>query len=183
MYFDTFYKNYFEKCLIDILHLCINIINKKTTLETLTSDKVAFLCDFILLDNPLRAVAFCALIVYLLHGKSIPYGCISLEIDGGGGGGVRTELPAGHLSPTSTIAPQHMYHIISLDFTYTPMLQSPKRGDIMRTGRPTLDRKGTSINLRLNEELKDYLEHMALINGTSVSEYIRQLIQNDMENK
>lgn len=53
----------------------------------------------------------------------------------------------------------------------------------MRTGRPTLDRKGTSINLRLNEELKDYLERIALINGISVSEYIRQLIQNDMANK
>ena len=53
----------------------------------------------------------------------------------------------------------------------------------MRTGRPTLDRKGTSINLRLNEELKEHVERMALIHGISVSEYIRQLIQNDMGNK
>ena len=49
--------------------------------------------------------------------------------------------------------------------------------------RPTDDRKGETIRLRVNEEMRLYLERQASKTAQSVSEYVRQLIRKDMMTK
>lgn len=49
--------------------------------------------------------------------------------------------------------------------------------------RTTLDPKNEKIKLRLNEELKDHVQRYADKDGITLSEYIRELIRQDMRNK
>lgn len=49
--------------------------------------------------------------------------------------------------------------------------------------RTTSDPKNEKIKLRLNEELKSHVQRFADKEGISLSEYIRELIRQDMRNK
>lgn len=51
----------------------------------------------------------------------------------------------------------------------------------MRTGRPTSDKKEQTLKLRLNEEMREWVEAQSDRQGISMSEYIRCLIEADME--
>lgn len=54
----------------------------------------------------------------------------------------------------------------------------------MRTGRPTLDKKDSTLKLRLNDDMRLWAEMRAKRLDISLSEYIRVLIRHDMrENK
>ena len=50
-------------------------------------------------------------------------------------------------------------------------------------GRYTSDPKETTLKLRLNDEMRNHVEKSSKSKSVSMSEYIRQLIQNDMRNK
>ena len=50
----------------------------------------------------------------------------------------------------------------------------------MRTGRPTTDKKEQTIKLRLNDEMRRWIERQSYKAGVSMSEYIRELIRMDM---
>lgn len=50
----------------------------------------------------------------------------------------------------------------------------------MRTGRPTVDKKETTLKLRLNDDMREHIENRAKRNGISMSEYLRGLIKADM---
>lgn len=52
-----------------------------------------------------------------------------------------------------------------------------------RQGRQTTDPKETTIKLRLNETMRSHIEKSAKAKSVSMSEYLRQLIQNDMRNR
>lgn len=47
--------------------------------------------------------------------------------------------------------------------------------------RTTSDPKNEKIKLRLNEELKNHIQRYADKEGVSLSEYIRELIRQDMK--
>lgn len=49
--------------------------------------------------------------------------------------------------------------------------------------RTTLDPKNEKIKLRLNEDLKAHVEECANRKGVSLSEYVRELIRQDMKSK
>ena len=49
-----------------------------------------------------------------------------------------------------------------------------------RTGRPTLDKKEQTIKLRLNDEMRAWIEKCSQTEGISMSEYIRGIIEADM---
>lgn len=49
--------------------------------------------------------------------------------------------------------------------------------------RTTSDPKNEKIKLRLNEELKAHVEKYAGKDGVSLSEYIRELIRQDVRNR
>lgn len=49
--------------------------------------------------------------------------------------------------------------------------------------RTTSDPKNEKIKLRLNEDLKNHVQRCADKEGISLSEYIRELIRQDMRNK
>lgn len=49
--------------------------------------------------------------------------------------------------------------------------------------RTTSDPKDQNIKLRLGEDLKTYVDKTSNRKGISVSEYIRELIRQDMRNK
>lgn len=49
--------------------------------------------------------------------------------------------------------------------------------------RTTSDPKNEKIKLRLNEELKDHVQRYADKDRITLSEYIRELIRQDMRNK
>lgn len=49
--------------------------------------------------------------------------------------------------------------------------------------RTTSDPKNEKIKLRLNEELKGHVQKCADKDGITLSEYIRELIRQDMRNK
>lgn len=49
--------------------------------------------------------------------------------------------------------------------------------------RTTSDPKDKNIKLRLSEDLKAYVDKISNRKGISVSEYIRELIRQDMKNK
>lgn len=50
----------------------------------------------------------------------------------------------------------------------------------MRIGRPTQDKKEQTLKLRLNDEMREWIEKNADSNGVTMSEYIRGLIEDDM---
>lgn len=50
----------------------------------------------------------------------------------------------------------------------------------MRHGRTTTDPKEQTIKLRLNDIMRSWIEKQAYRNGISMSEYIRELISQDM---
>lgn len=50
----------------------------------------------------------------------------------------------------------------------------------MRTGRPTMDKKESTIKLRINEDMRSWIESRADNEKISMSEYLRKLILNDM---
>ena len=47
-------------------------------------------------------------------------------------------------------------------------------------GRPTTDPKQQTVKLRLNDDMREFIEAVADHNGITMSEYIRRLIENDM---
>lgn len=49
--------------------------------------------------------------------------------------------------------------------------------------RTTSDPKNEKIKLRLNEDLKNHVQRYADKEGVSLSEYIRDLIRQDIKNK
>lgn len=49
-----------------------------------------------------------------------------------------------------------------------------------KTGRPTLDKKEQTLKLRLNDDMRRWVEKMSDEEGVSMSEYIRKLIRDDM---
>ena len=49
-----------------------------------------------------------------------------------------------------------------------------------KLGRPTLDKKDQTIKLRLNDDMRAWIEKRSDKEGTSMSEYIRGLIKADM---
>lgn len=52
-----------------------------------------------------------------------------------------------------------------------------------RIGRPTLDKKDCTLKLRLNEEMREYVDFMSSLCGISMSEYMRELIRLDMSRR
>lgn len=50
----------------------------------------------------------------------------------------------------------------------------------MRTGRPTDDKKDTTLKLRLNDDMRNHIERMSVKKNISMSEYLRLLILSDM---
>lgn len=50
-------------------------------------------------------------------------------------------------------------------------------------GRTTTDPKETTLKLRINEEMRNFVEKSANRKGITMSEYIRNLIRYDMRNK
>ena len=50
----------------------------------------------------------------------------------------------------------------------------------MPIGRPTVDKKEQTLKLRLNDEMREWVERRSMLEGVSMSEYIRQLISDDM---
>ena len=53
----------------------------------------------------------------------------------------------------------------------------------MRTGRPTDDKKDTTLKLRLSDDMRQHIEKMASKRGISMSEYIKHLIESDIRNQ
>ena len=53
----------------------------------------------------------------------------------------------------------------------------------MNTGRPTTDKKEQTLKLRLNDDMRTWVERAAAAEGISMSEYIRWLIEADMDGK
>lgn len=49
--------------------------------------------------------------------------------------------------------------------------------------RYSTDPKETTVKLRLNEGMRKHIEQSSKRKAVSMSEYIRQLIRNDMKNK
>ena len=49
--------------------------------------------------------------------------------------------------------------------------------------RYSIDPKGTTVKLRLNEKMRSHIEKSAKSKSISMSEYIRKLIKSDMQNK
>ena len=50
----------------------------------------------------------------------------------------------------------------------------------MRTGRTTLDKKDSTLKLRLNDDMRQWVEIRSESKSISMSEYIRDLIKSDM---
>lgn len=53
----------------------------------------------------------------------------------------------------------------------------------MPRGRPTIDHKNNPIRVRLNEEMRDWIEYRSKITGLTISQLIRDMIENEMKNK
>lgn len=51
-----------------------------------------------------------------------------------------------------------------------------------KLGRPTLDKKDQTLKLRLNDDMRSWVEERADDEGISMSEYLRELIRLDMRN-
>lgn len=50
-------------------------------------------------------------------------------------------------------------------------------------GRPTQDRKGESIRIRLNDEMRMFIEHKSRTTGKSISEIFREYVLADMRHR
>lgn len=50
----------------------------------------------------------------------------------------------------------------------------------MRNGRPTMDKKESTIKLRINEDMRSWIERQADREKISMSEYLRNIILNNM---
>jgi len=50
----------------------------------------------------------------------------------------------------------------------------------MNTGRPTIDHKGESIRVRVNDDMRKWLYQISRKNQKSVSQVIRDLIDESM---
>lgn len=53
----------------------------------------------------------------------------------------------------------------------------------MKTGRPTVDKKETTLKLRLNDDMREHIENRSKRNRVSMSEYLRGLIKADMHKR
>lgn len=53
----------------------------------------------------------------------------------------------------------------------------------MPRGRPTTDHKNNPIRIRLNEEMRDWIEKKSESIGITISQLIRDMIENEMKNK
>lgn len=53
----------------------------------------------------------------------------------------------------------------------------------MPRGRPTIDHKNNPIRVRLNEEMRDWIEKKSESTGTTISQLIRDMIENEMKMK
>lgn len=53
----------------------------------------------------------------------------------------------------------------------------------MPRGRPTTDHKNNPIRIRLNEEMRDWIEKKSESTGITISQFIRDMIENEMKNK
>lgn len=49
--------------------------------------------------------------------------------------------------------------------------------------RTTSDKKDTTLKLRLNDDMREHIEKYAKRKGISMSEYLRQLIYDDMRKR
>jgi len=50
-------------------------------------------------------------------------------------------------------------------------------------GRPTQDRKGESIRIRLNDEMRMFIDHKSRTTGKSISEIFREYVLADMRHR
>ena len=53
---------------------------------------------------------------------------------------------------------------------------------MLHTGRPTSDKKGESIRIRLNDQMRAYIEYKSKRTGKSISEIFREYVTRDMFN-
>ena len=54
---------------------------------------------------------------------------------------------------------------------------------MLKAGRPTMDKKDQTLKLRLNDEMRSWVERCSDRDGISMSEYIRELIKSDMASR
>ena len=52
-----------------------------------------------------------------------------------------------------------------------------------RYGRPTEDKKGESIRIRLNNDMRSFIEHKSITTGKSISQIFRDYISADMKSR
>lgn len=50
-------------------------------------------------------------------------------------------------------------------------------------GRPTSDRKGESIRIRLNDDMRSFIERKSITTGKSISQIFRDYITADMRSR
>ena len=53
----------------------------------------------------------------------------------------------------------------------------------MPRGRPTTDHKNNPIRIRLNEDMRDWIEKKSESTGITISQLIRDMIENEMKTK
>ena len=53
----------------------------------------------------------------------------------------------------------------------------------MPRGRPTSDHKNNPIRVRLNDEMRVWIEGRSTITGRTISQIIRDMIENEMKTK
>lgn len=84
------------------------------------------------------------------------------------GGGVLTE-PAG--------APNEFNEEPNLSISsYIKEIEMPR-------GRPTADHKNNPIRVRLNDEMREWIEKKSEITGRTISQIIRDMIEHEMKTK
>lgn len=53
----------------------------------------------------------------------------------------------------------------------------------MPRGRPTTDHKNNPIGVRLNKDMRDWIEKKSELTGITISQLIRDMIENEMKTK
>ena len=53
----------------------------------------------------------------------------------------------------------------------------------MPRGRPTADHKNNPIRVRLNDEMREWIEKKSEITGRTISQIIRDMIEHEMKTK
>ena len=53
----------------------------------------------------------------------------------------------------------------------------------MPRGRPTTDHKNNPIRVRLNEDMREWIEKKSELTGITISQLIRDMIENEMKTK